>query len=163
MECFDCHHHNPRGAKFCVNCGKSFTGSGKGSRHTHTHTPNPAYPNTEAINQLAQSLAVKRKSQLYLRIAAAAVFLLGLLGALTAAGFLSFWVSVVAVIFILNKANGTPVTLAAEYYALPGSRDQFGEHRCIQCGGRGQWKSTPYATNSTAVACSTCKAHLFIE
>jgi hypothetical protein len=55
------------------------------------------------------------------------------------------------------------VTLAAEYYALPGSRDQFGEHRCIQCGGRGQWKSTPYATNLTAVACSTCKAHLFIE
>lgn len=49
------------------------------------------------------------------------------------------------------------------YYTLPGTRDESGNHRCFFCGNKGVYKHTPYKTNQTLADCSKCGERLWVE
>jgi hypothetical protein len=49
----------------------------------------------------------------------------------------------------------------SDYYSVPGSRDDDGEHRCIQCGHRGIYRHGEYKTNAEHAECSKCKQPLW--
>lgn len=49
-----------------------------------------------------------------------------------------------------------------DYYSIPGSRDESGEHHCIHCG---KWKGIyyegEYKTSNKHASCTGCRTHLF--
>jgi len=74
-----------------------------------------------------------------------------------------FFYFAAAGIFSLNFFSRASHLRVAEYYQVPGSKSEDGEHLCIFCGGRGIYKHTIYQTYSTLADCSKCKKNLWIE
>jgi hypothetical protein len=68
---------------------------------------------------------------------------------------------VVALLFIVLIASGSVAWSEADYYSVPGSRDDDGEHRCIHCGGRGIYRHGEYKSVSKYADCSKCKKNLW--
>lgn len=48
-----------------------------------------------------------------------------------------------------------------EYYSLPNTKNDNGQHQCLFCGHRGIYKSTIYKTNTVVSKCSKCEEELF--
>ncbi len=49
------------------------------------------------------------------------------------------------------------------YYQIKGSTDQNGNHRCINCGGRGIWRKGEYKSKDVYCRCSKCQFDLWKE
>lgn len=49
----------------------------------------------------------------------------------------------------------------SEYYSIPGSTDDRGEHLCVHCGNRGIFRKGKYKTNNSYANCSKCQGRLF--
>lgn len=49
------------------------------------------------------------------------------------------------------------------YYEINGSRDKQGNHRCINCGGRGIYRSGEYKSDDVYCYCSKCNFGLWQE
>ncbi len=63
---------------------------------------------------------------------------------------------------IVYSVSSPPDMNSSIYYSIPWAKDAKG-HRCIFCGNRGIYRSTPYKTNSTICSCSKCRNFLFYE
>jgi hypothetical protein len=50
-----------------------------------------------------------------------------------------------------------------EYYQIPYSKDNNGQHQCIFCGNHGIYKHGQYKTNYIYNKCSKCKKLLFMS
>ena len=71
-----------------------------------------------------------------------------------------------AMIFLGRMGNKS--TSKSQYYSLPGSRFDNGDHRCIFCGmrareGRGIYTHGQYKSNIRFHECSKCKTQLFVS
>lgn len=51
----------------------------------------------------------------------------------------------------------------SEYYALPFSRDEFGNHTCVFCGNTGIYRHGEYGKSTKYVDCSQCGKNLWVE
>ena len=71
------------------------------------------------------------------------------------------------VFFVLVAASGAFGNVngvsEVEYRTLPGSKDEFGKHRCVYCGKSGVFRRGAYASNSTWSECTGCRKHLFVD
>lgn len=66
----------------------------------------------------------------------------------------------VVIIFVLDRFLRKN---ESDYYALPFSRDEQGNHRCIFCGNPGIYRHGKYKSTTRYADCSKCKKNLWIE
>jgi predicted RNA-binding Zn-ribbon protein involved in translation (DUF1610 family) len=169
MECYDCHHHNPPGSKFCSNCGKSFVSRKQGARNDRPQREQreprvqrePDYPHKEGLAALDEWEKRRLTLQLQLSGVTAVIVVVGCLGTLFTKESAIFIVCMVLALIMGAWIATLTTRSSSDYYELPGSTDEHGDHRCIHCGHRGIYRRTPYATQSTIASCSKCQAELF--
>lgn len=154
MKCFDCQHENPRGSKFCSNCGKDFKAKKSGKDN------NSAYPDHNAVKIYEGRLKERANNpvvvtSVWILILVVAFFLSGadILSTILVGLFTSiFYVAILKATLTINEDF---------YYTIPTSKDINGEHRCIFCGNKGIYKNTIYRTSITQHSCTKCRKSLF--
>lgn len=176
--CTQCRAHLEAGDRFCGRCGHTAGAAGERPRaDAASHAPRapsrpPFTPALKTPEGLAAATAIDaRRATLthVVRVSATVVVSGGLAAYLFTAKATSgpdallFW------------AGGTAVAAAIawlginlrswserDYYAVPGSRDEQGEHRCIACGHRGIYRHGQYASNAEYANCAKCKTRLWV-
>jgi hypothetical protein len=159
MDCTACQHSNDGNARFCSNCG---TALGKGGV-PRTKAQKGPYPHAEGIAAFSELSSSRTLGRFYGYAAGIAVSVLG-----TVVGALVHWTelfipSLIVGFVVAGIVHKLCTVREKEYRALPGALDGDGALRCVHCGGRGLWKRTPYKSDSTIAACSSCKTELFQE
>jgi len=162
MHCTACNHTNDGRAKFCSNCGTALGNAGP-PRTKGSGGGRGLYPHAEGIAAFNEASSAKAMGRIYGYCAGLALPALGLLGGVLVHNFALMLPTLVVGIVVASVVNWMCTFRESEYRELPGAQDTEGQHRCVHCGGRGLWKRTPYKTNSTIAACSSCKTELFQE
>jgi hypothetical protein len=143
MHCTACNHTNDGRAKFCSNCGTALGNAGP-PRTKGSGGGRGLYPHAEGIAAFNEASSAKAMGRIY--------------------GYCALMLPTLVVgIVVASVVNWMCTFRESEYRELPGAQDTEGQHRCVHCGGRGLWKRTPYKSNSTIAACSSCKTELFQE
>jgi hypothetical protein len=141
------------------------------TRNTHSNSRSehgqvrrsPSAMESEATRKKFAQIEEKHSSRRNLWGASASVFVLASLGLLATSQF-TFYALIPFFGVIVSLAGYQHVRWTKdEYYSLPGSRNESGEHRCVHCGKRGIFNRGEYKTDLTHANCSQCKRHLFTE
>jgi hypothetical protein len=161
MKCFQCNHESRPGSRFCGNCGRNF------QKRAAIIGPAPAqWPHAESID------AWKR---LFTQKTLAVIKVLRVLWCVSIIGLAGYWISlghawmiyqlawVIPVVIVIHGIIRVTALSSPQYYSLPFSKGQGGEHRCIFCGNRGIRRRGEYKTTITYSNCSKCGQQLFVS
>jgi hypothetical protein len=166
---------------FCGKCGMPRNGnrSNDNTRNQESHQRSKA-PRVNAmetkegrarfdeiVNKKNASASAQRKRRWII-----CIFLLSICvaSALFASVFqVRVWFLVSGVLFFASLLKGSHALntapdywTQADYYSIPGSRNQQGEHNCIYCGNRGIYTHGAYASSIEYSDCSRCKTTLWL-
>lgn len=176
--CTQCGTPAKPGDKFCGKCGHQFGGAnprrdGQDRRNgSHQHArPAAILPALQTPSGLARFDEIWSSRRQHAKSVRTACLLLSCLGfgaafvayqahsdAAFAFGIVSFIILAVAA-----RAGAGAYMKEADYYSIPGSRDDSGNHRCIRCGNRGIFRKGEYKTANKYANCSKsdCSEPLF--
>jgi hypothetical protein len=163
MKCYTCGHENTKGSKFCSGCGKSF--QSKAQTKVNNKDRISLYPYPAAI--AAKKAIVQEKSKKFKSIWRVALtsIILANIGLIIISGingaFLNLWMTVVGLLLTCFISANVKNMKEVQYYSIPTSRDEHGQHHCIHCGNKGIYKSTIYKTQTVVNKCSKCEEILF--
>lgn len=160
MECFKCHHENQKDSKFCSKCGKGFQRKTDKKEIISSH-----YPQKEALNFLKSIEEKKQKT--YVKLCGGFLISIILSGSLMFITdhleYMTFYIYFTIFLMIISLLLNSKLKKLSdnEYYTIPTSQDNDGQHHCIFCGNKGIYKNTIYKTNTTINSCSKCKEVLY--
>lgn len=169
--CYDCDNELPLGASFCSNCGRQIR---KRSERLDEHAKRKEQRLAEqAITNAGREAYENYRKELARRAARRNPVTWGLFLIFALTAIIKYFLSedttiatifaVMAVLSAFFSINPNRWLSTEEYYSLPGSRFDNGQHRCIFCGAKGVYRKGEYRTNNTYAKCSKCEHHLFIE
>lgn len=182
-KCYDCNHTLEQGVSFCSNCGRKIV-SKKDREKVQQQKEKKQLElfKNQRLVSLAQFQALHlqiqddaKKENKEIRIRSKKIFwrccFFLLLGGFVvekfaptknedyisvAAVILAVNLTYVAIMYLFTSGDGKRWLTANEYYSIVHSRYRNGQHRCIKCGSKGIYKSTPYRSNRTNCQCSKC-------
>lgn len=163
MKCYTCGHENAKGSKFCNGCGKNF--HSKAQSQLSKNHGSLLYPNPAAI--AAKEAIIQVKSKKFKRIWFVGLTIIVLANAMLIissginGAFINLWGTVVGLLLTLFISASVKNMQEIQYYSIPTSRDEHGQHHCIHCGNKGIYKSTIYKTQTVVNKCSKCEEILF--
>lgn len=180
--CTQCGTPANTGDKFCGKCGHQFAGPNthrdsqdrRHGRHHHQHQharPAAALPALQTPSGMArfdEIWANRRSHAKNVRVACLVLSALGFVAAFIAYqahsdAAMPFGVVSFIILAVAAGAGAGEYMKEADYYSIPGSRDESGNHRCIRCGSRGIFHKGQYKTNNKYANCSksSCGEPLF--
>lgn len=176
--CTQCRAHLEAGDRFCSRCGHTSGAAGERSRsdaaRREPRAPSrpPFAPALKTPEGLAAATAIdarRARLTLIVRVSCTLAVSVGLAAylltnkATTGSNALAFWGGGTAIAAAIAWLG---INLRSwserDYYSVPGSRDEQGEHRCIGCGHRGIYRHGQYASNAEYANCSKCKTRLWV-
>lgn len=177
--CTQCRANLSAADRYCNRCGSATGATAERARPgATTHAPrSPARPVFTPALKTPEGLAVAaaidaRRTRLtrVAQISATVVASLVLGAYLLTAGFtielgriFGLWAGGTAFAAVIAwTALDMRSWTEDDYYSVPGSRDEQGEHRCIVCGHRGIYRHGEYKSNAEYADCSKCKTNLWV-
>ena len=169
--CHDCCHELPSGASYCSNCGRQLRK--RSERLAEEAKRKERRLAEQALSNNGREAYINYRKKLANRAAKrnpvvwSFVSLFGLIA--LACFYLNLGISVVVAFTVMAMVslafyfNPNRWLSSSEYYSLPGSRFENGQHRCIFCGAKGIFRQGEYKTDTKYAQCSKCESSLYAE
>lgn len=177
--CTQCRAHVSAGDRFCSRCGHAMDATGdsvrasaanQGARSPGRPVFTPALKTPEGMAVAAAIDARRTRLTRIAQISVSVAISVGIAAYLSTAHAASLWPHAFG-IWACGTAFATTLAWVAldmrawserDYYSVPGSRDEQGEHRCIVCGHRGIYRHGKYKSDAEYADCAKCKTTLWV-